>query len=383
MSQGYRLQISSPKTSTGAAKVWEFTPATGNVITIETSLKKDKHRISNLVAKLYDPGWAIFNALPDIAFWDVPVTLYLSQPGNANSVTQLVFEGKATELSAGYPGPDTMTIVAHDRSIDMRRRKLYRTFRNLTSVQIAKKIATTYGFDVEVDLGSVQLRPVVSDIGAELTDWDHMARALAADGLELYHKGRSKIAIRQAASLAYPITFQKLGPLNIKLEPKINHVGTGAGGDKRGPVALATAGTFKAITDPSLTQAATDEKADKRSHRTPAVGAATETGGAHSEDVATRAWTNQVTQLKRRKDTATLTCDALPDIGLHHTANLAGWGGKVDGTWFLEEIKHTITGTEYPMSTLEMKRGPSSAAIKSAGIPLQTGKTVDVITNTK
>src|SRR5215831_17432156 len=138
MAQRYRLEVSSPKTKTGLAKTWEFTPDTENVISIDLELKKDKHRISFCHAKIYDPGWAIFNALPDCAFWDVPVKLFLGQPGNATAVTTLAFEGKVTEYAAGYPCPDTLVIVAHDQTVDMRRQKRYRSFRNLTSIQLAK-----------------------------------------------------------------------------------------------------------------------------------------------------------------------------------------------------------------------------------------------------
>jgi len=367
MAQRYRLEVSAPKTQTGLAKTWEFTPDTENVISIDLELKKDKHRISFCHAKIYDPKWAIFNSLPDCAFSDVPVKLYLGQPGNATALTNLAFEGKVTEYATGYPGPDTLTIVAHDKTIDMRRQKKYRSFRNLTSLQLAQQVTKEYGFDLEISRGAIT--PTLKDFafGAGLSDWAMVARALYADGLEMYTKG-SKIVIRQMASTVYPITFQRGGPLNSKLEVKISHVVDG--GDKRAGPSMEKVGDVEAILS-KFRDEATREKAGDRTHRTPVTGSEMTATGAHSEESGIKNWTNKSAQLRNRKDTATLIVNALPDIGLHHLANLDGWGAKVDGHWTINSIHHMISGQDWSTTILELMRGPSKAADKSAGVSLQ------------
>src|SRR5262245_60629224 len=141
MAQGYRLEITSPQTKTLAERAWAWEPSDERVNSIVVELKKDKHRVNQLVASIYDPGWEIFNQLPDIAFWDIPCRLLMAPIGNPNSVSNLVFDGKVTGYKVGYPGPESFAIVAHDNAIDMRRQKRYRIFKGLTSVQLAKKIA--------------------------------------------------------------------------------------------------------------------------------------------------------------------------------------------------------------------------------------------------
>lgn len=366
MAQAYRLEVSSPTTATNAAKAWSFDATSGNVIHIDVELKREKHRISVLTCRIHDLKWDIFNALPDPAFSNVPVKLYLAPPGNPRSPTVLVFDGKVTSLQAGYPAVSTLTIVAHDKSIDMRKKAVYRTLRNKTSVQLAQEIAKEYGYTVDVDAGSVTVRTTAVEMGAELSDWDHIGRALAADGLYCHMDG-STLRIRQLATKAYPSTFSRDVPPVINLNAQINHVsGPGEGGDTKTPIALENSGTAQAV---SSTKAEADkEAASRRTHRRPVQGADASVEGAHSEDLGSSPWSNKVTGYRHRKDSATLVLTSTPDLTMLHTVPLAGWGAKVDGTWYPSTIKHTITGAEASLTTVSMERAPSASAAKSAGV---------------
>ncbi|HJU22845.1 MAG TPA: hypothetical protein VJ891_10080, partial [Casimicrobiaceae bacterium] len=195
MALAYRLEVAAPSTAATAPKTWSFTPDTGNVASIEAELKKEKQRISVLTAVLNDPKRKIFGALPDPAFANVPVNLFLSKLGNAQSVSSLAFAGKMSSLQWGYPGYDKLTIVAHDSSVTMRMAKKYRLFKNKTSLQVAQAIALEYGFTVDASpLGTVVLQAKATHFGPELSDWNFISRSLAADGLEIYTVG-SKLVV--------------------------------------------------------------------------------------------------------------------------------------------------------------------------------------------
>lgn len=382
MAQAYRLEVAAPKTNTVNEFTQQFTPDTRNVISIQTELKKEKGRISYLTAAIFDPGLAIFSALPDPAFSDIPVRLYLAKPGDPLSISTLVFEGKATSYHMNFPGPETTTIVAHDTSIDARKQKLYRTFHNKTSIQILKAVAKDYGYEVEVgDLGELVPVQRTIDMGAELSDWDHVSRACSVDGLELVHKG-NKVTVRQSVKIAYP-TFRKDQSPVIRLEAQINHIGSGT--PNKQMANLEGEGTAKAIAG-KLSAEAAKTGAKDRTHRTDPQGAPSASSTAdqsqqtaHHEDARAKAWTNKVVQGRRRKDEATLHLTATPDFTMNHVANLEGWGAKIDRTWWPESIKHTITGQDYASTAISLCGSPSGAAIKAAGANLEGEETVKVV----
>ncbi len=368
MPLAYRLEVQSPATSALPPKTWAFTPDTGNVASIEAELKKEKHRISVLTAVLHDPKRKIFGALPDPAFANVPIRLYLSKPGSPQSVSSLAFDGKVTSFQWGYPGYDKLTIVAHDQTVAMRMQKKYRLFKNKSSVQVAQAIALEYGFTVDASsLGAVLVQAKSTHFGPEQSDWDFLCRSLAADGLEVYTAG-SKLVVRQAASLTYATSFQPDLPPVVRFEVAINYVhGSGEGGDKSGSVALESSGTAKAAQG-ALANELARQGASARTHLRPVSAPAATTSGSHAEDPANQGWTNQALHLKRRKDSAVLTCQLLPDVGLQHQASLAGWGAKIDGHWTIDTIKHLLIGADFSSTTLNLRRGTSPGAANSAGI---------------
>jgi len=142
----YRVEIATPTTNTRSAKTWTFTAESNVVQSINITLQKEGKRISTAIVQIADPKsagvyWPLTNSLPDPAFADVPVRIYLAKDGEGQSAAKLVFDGKASSYQMGYPGVSHTTIVAHDRSLDLRLRAVYRTFKNKTSVQVAQAIA--------------------------------------------------------------------------------------------------------------------------------------------------------------------------------------------------------------------------------------------------
>jgi phage protein D len=371
MSRGFRVEIEAPETASTRAKIFVFEPSDEVVTTLSVELKWDHKKVSNAQVELYDKDWVIFNLLPDPAFADIPMRIYMAKAGDQSSISVLIFEGKVTSLQAGFPGPTHVTVAALDKSVDARRQSKYRTFRNKNSVQIAKEIATDYGFTVETvdDVSFIQSREV--DIGAELTDWEHLCRALSSDGLMAVMDGtKLKIALRSSKN--YGSVFQKGEHPVIALEVNVNHVrGSGEGGDVKNNIGWQDGKTIKAVTD-----AASDNvkaKAGKVTHRIP-VRAAYDDQDAHILSMKGSAYANDVARLRRRKDDASLNCYAVPDVTLFDYIELKGWGTKVDGIWFIETIKHGWLGADTPTTTMSLIRSKSHGAADETGKPAWENK---------
>lgn len=375
MSQYYRIEVDQPKTSTRAAQTWKFTPDGERVLRADVNLRRDGKRISFATVELRDPRtdgqiWPLANALPDPAFLDVPMRVFLSKPGEAQAASRLIFDGKATSYQPGWPGPATLTIVGHDRSIDMRAQARYRTLKNKTSVQLAQAIASEYGYTVDVSqLGSIVLTQRLIDMGISgvgrgmFSDWNHIIRALAVDGLELYVKGKV-IAVRKLAQQTYPQTFRPDDGTVISFRPTINHVSSpGAGGQIKGPqpggnkgTALSTTGARKSETDA--------EKADAATHRKTPQGPAANTQGSHTESTGDNS--GKAFQHRKRKDEAELVLWALPDLGLQHVINMGGWGKKFDGAWHIVDMTFPIAGSGPTQQQLRLSREPQGGALSQA-----------------
>lgn len=365
----YRLEISSPVTATNAAKTWTFTPSTNNTISLEIELKKDSQRLSVCTARIYDPQMEIFSALPDCAYNNVPIRVYLSKPANHQDVSHLVFEGKVTAMTSGFPEPTTLQVVGHDKSIDLRRRKRVRLFKGQSSVQIAQTIAAEYGFSVEVAVGTVTLGQTAIDWRPEVSDWDGIATALAADGLELFYDARrNKMVIRQSATATYPITLKRGGPEIVRIECTISHIrGPGQGGDKKMTLDVEATGEVRATTKLAVIESQAVEGASERTHRRPVKGPSTATAGAHSEDGGGSPWTNRITMDRKRKDSLTLTTIPLPDMGLHHLLNVSGFGAKIDGTWNIESIRYPVARDGMRTQVISCVRSSSAGGKKQGG----------------
>lgn len=382
MSQYYRIEIDQPTTSTKAGKNWVWAPDSGIVESADIELHKDGKRLSTLTLTIWDhkegrQWWPIANALPDPAFADVPLRCYLSKPGESGSASKLVFDGKVTSLQPSWPGPSNVTIVASDRSIDMRIKASYKTIKNKTSVQLAQQIASDYGFTVDTsELVGIVLAQRVIDMGTAalgvgpFSDWNHIKRALAVDGLELYMKGKT-VHVRQSAQTVYPTTFRPDDGHVIEFRPTINHIrGPGQGGQSKNPLPGGNKGTLLSEQG-SKAQEASAEKADATTHRNVPQGPSATHTGAHTESTGDN--TNPSVQRRKRKDEAQLLVRALPDIGLQHVINLSGWGAKFDGQWHLATVRHFITGTGPAQTSLSLTSQPSTAGAKSGGVILPGG----------
>src|SRR3990167_3717372 len=179
MAQGFRLEIGIPPPLTTSQGYYiVLTDDSHQVNSIECELRTEGKRISHLTCVITDPGMELFGKLPDPSFANVPVTLYMSSLGNPQSVTHLVFYGKVTSLQVGFPGPEVLTVVAHDLSIDARRQAKARTFKNKTSKQIVDEIIRDYGLSIDTSLlGDVTLVQRAVEIGmtpsdgSALSDW--------------------------------------------------------------------------------------------------------------------------------------------------------------------------------------------------------------------
>lgn len=377
MSQYFRFEIDAPKTSTQAARTFKFTPESEVVLDASINLAKEAKRISNLSVKLRDPRangqvWPLANALPDPAFADVPVRFYLSKPGESQAASKLIFDGKMTSLQPGWPAPSELTIVAHDRSLDMRLQANYRTVKNKTGVQLAQAIASAYGYTVDTSqLGSIVLTQRLIDMGLSgvgrgvVSDWNHLARALAIDGLELYVKGKS-IFVRKSAQTTYPQTFRPDDGVVCTFSPTVNHVGgPGTGGQSKTPVPGGNKGTTTSVTGTAKRE--TDaEKADATTHRTTPQGPSSSMTGAHTEGTGTNA--GPAAQSRKRKDEADLTLWALPDLGLQHTVTMGGWGKKFEGAWHVVSVSFQVAGSGPTVQRLRLSREPQTGALTQAGV---------------
>jgi phage protein D len=352
-----------------------YTHESGVIARIESEESRDKNRVTTLVAELIDPEWELFGKVKDPAFSNVPVKLYLAKAGDTRTNQQLVFDGKATTLAVGYPDRRTFTVTAHDNSIDARRNKAFKTFKGKTSVQVAKSICDQYGFEMDTSQITANLAKLVTrsvDIGLNPrhSDWDHLQRALAADGLVAHVKGK-KLWVTQAPSVVYGTVFYKDRFPVVSLNVTISHVrGPGGGGDvKSSQVFMEDKSTLSAVSGTDAKQAA-KEKATAKTGRTSVAGAATKSGNMPSiEDIDGNKPDYIVNYLRKRKDTAQMVILAAPDLSVLNNIQMRGWGGKVDGTWFAENVKHIIAGGEGgTVTAVSLMRGPSPGAKKGAGL---------------
>lgn len=362
MSSAYKLTVDGKS----------YGPESGVVARIEVEERREKHAITTLVAEFIDPEWKMFGEFKDPAFTEVPVELYLQKAGEARSAQTLCFQGKVTTLAAGYPDRRTLVITAHDKSIDLRRRKTLGLFKNKNAVQVAKAIATSYGFEVDTSqvddlIAGLVLREIDSGITPNLSDWDHLQRALSADGFVAVVRGK-KLHVIRAPSVAYGTTFHRDKYPVISFNVTIQHVrGPGKQGDVRGTVYMEGTGTQRAIRDAQDKKRADKEKADARTPRRPIAGPEKSSSTkSHAEDVKGSDPASVVEQLRKRKDSAQLVIFPAPDLSVLNNVRLADWGAKVDGTWFVESVKHVIAADSSAVTALGLVRGASPGALKGA-----------------
>lgn len=355
----------------------EYTNASGVVARIESEERREKHSITTLTAELLDPEWhaagSAFGKIKDPAFSNVPVKLYLAKAGEARANQVLVFDGKLTTIGVGYPERRSLTLVAHDESIDARRRKSMRVFKGKNAVQVAQAIAREYGFKVDTSqvdelIAGLVVREVDSGITPSLSDWDHLQRSLSADGFVAAVKGKT-IHVTRAPSVAYATTFHRGRFPVISLNVSIQHVrGPGKQGDVRtSNVFFDGASTDKALRGTDAKRG-DKEQAEARTGRRPVGGAAHSSDAkSHAEDMDGSNPKHTVEWLRKRKDSAQLTIYPAPDLSVLNNVRLADFGAKVDGTWFVESVKHTIAGGDAnAVTAVGLVRGASPGALKGA-----------------
>lgn len=379
MVPNFRLELAVPATSVANAFSKIYTQADQAVQSIDVELKKEKGRASFMIVQIRDPSLTAYGQLPDPAFFNVPVKLYIVEPGSSTSTPTIVFDGIVKSLKASWPSYD-IEVVAEDKTIQMRRSAKYRSFKNLTSVQIVQKIASDYGLSVDAsNLGDVQLiarrfslgHPASGDTA--YSDWDHCVRELAADGLTVHYSPKAaKLVVQQLPSNVYPQTFRPGDGKVIELKATINHVhGPGELGGKSNPVALQNAGTDKALQGANATEGTKEQGGDARTHQRPVGGASASSNGAHTEDIKGTRWQNTVTKSRGRKDEATLTLNMTPGIYLTHVIPLAGFAGKIDGNWEVVSVKHSLVPGEGHQSetVVDLARGLSKGGGKQTNLP--------------
>lgn len=355
----------------------EYTHASGVVIKIDCEERREKSAITTLTAELLDPEWhdskSIFAQTKDPAFTEVPVKLYLAKAGESRADQVLVFDGKLTTMAVGYPERRVLTLTAHDKSIDARRKKTLNTFKGKNAVQVAQAIARGYGFTVDTSqvddlIAGLVVREIDNGLTPNLSDWDHLQRALSADGFVAVVRG-TKLHVIRAPSVVYATTMERGKFPVTSLNVTIQHVrGPGKQGDVRGSGAwMDSTGTSRAVKGTDA-KAADKENAPARTGRAPIAGAATKSGGMPSiEDIDGNKPDAVVKYLRQRKDAAQLTLMAAPDLTVLNSVKLKGWGGKVDGTWFVEAVRNSIVGDgSSALTNVSLVRGASDGAKKGA-----------------
>lgn len=350
-----------------------YGPESGVVARIECEERREKNSITTLTAEFIDPEWKMFGEIKDPAFTEVPVELHLQKAGEARAAQTLCFQGKVTTLSVGYPDRRTLIITAHDKSIDMRRRKTLNTFKGKTSVQVASAIARAYDFEMDTSqiadlIPGLVLREVDSGVTPNLTDWDHLQRSLSADGFVAVMR-KNKIHVTRAPSVAYGAMFHKDQFPVISFNVSVQHVrGPGKQGDVHSSVWMEGSGERRAIQGAQDKKRADKEKADSRTPRRPVAGAEHSTSTkSHAEDDKGSNPAATVEQLRKRKDSAQLIIFPAPDLSVLNNVRLADWGAKVDGTWFVESVKHVVEGGDSSAVTaVGLVRGASPGALKGA-----------------
>ena len=364
----FRVEIAAPATAVADAFSVVLTESDNAVQSISVELKKEKGRCSYMTVLLADPEFKFFSRLPDIAFFDVPIKLYALRSGGG-TVPTLVFDGTLTSYHASVGALSTLQLVAHDKTIAARKVSKVRTFSGKTSVQIAQKIASEYGLTIDVSsvsqLATAQ-RAIDFGIAATgekyMSDWDHVVKALAADGLVVFVKG-SKFVVHTASTDVYATTFKPNDGLFWKLDVTINHVrGPGAGGNTKSPATMDHKGTEKAVSGADASEAAKQSGGEGATHRRPVGGPASKTGGAHTEDIDGTKWKNTVTHARNRKDEAVLTTALIPDLYLTNLVALSGFGAKIDRNWEIETIRHDIIPAGASITTTTMHSPTSKGA---------------------
>jgi len=360
----FRLEIDVPKTKMKPATTLVLTSQDRAIASVTCDMRKEEKRdLSFLEIKMRDPLSRALDAIPDPSFADVPMRFYMTEPGRDQPT--LTWEGIVTRLEPSIPEYD-LVIVGHDKSIKMRRNAKIRAFKKMTPVDAAKKIASEYGLESDIDVGDISLKTRAfmmsfPGFGKEsFSDWDFIKAQLSSVGLTSHvHKG--KMYVRQTAVEIFPISFRPGDGRFIGLKASINHVkGPGDNGNVSGTVAFESSGTVKALKGVNAQIAAKQQGGSAKTPRSMLGGA---TGDAQEGNADTSSpYVNLVVKRQGRKDDATLTLNPTPGLYLHHLVDIQGCAAKIDGKWEVMGVKHVLVPESEETTTVLLARGVSKAS---------------------
>ncbi len=366
----YRIEMIVPATKKKEAFSLVFDQRDNRVQSVECELKKDKKKVSFFTCTLADSDGKVITDIPDPAFVDVDLTFSFAPQDK--QTPEEVFSGKVTSLHFQWgAGLSTTTVTAKDKRVMLARKAKVRTYKGQTVRQIVDAVCKEYGITTDWDVGDVNMVARAIEFGIPgfgahaLSDWAFCRRMLASVGLDAtFRKG--KLQIRQLNTETYPITFRPGDGRVISLDATINHVRSPGDLGNVSTTAAFDYGKEKAARGDAAKEAALAKGGEGETFKKPIGGAKHGGTNTHAENHDATQWSNVVTRRRGRKDEATLTVNATPGVFPSMLIPLDGWGGKIDGTWEADDVKHDIFNRT---TTIHMKRGTSSGSASSSGSP--------------
>jgi hypothetical protein len=376
---GFEVVIHVPRTSNyptagQRAKTHRFTNSSGNVIRLETETFFDALRAGHVILELHDPGGELFDELPDPTFQFIRIEVYLTAyAAQQRSGRRRVFDGMMDQLSVSIPGPDKTRIVGYDWSIELRRANCYKVLKNLDGKQLVDRIARDYGLSVTADdFGSLSLSRRELDIGASVSAWEQMNRALAVDGLAILADPTQERVLRvMVAERAIDNVTVKY-PKKLTMGDPIKRLNCSkrwlSGGHNTMFLAKASESRGVAITKvrgSDKTGLPCDERV--RTESLPPGYLENDASKTLAERHYGQLFKNEAEMLRARKDTLTLECVPLADLSILNYIELdTGKGIKIDGDWYPRSVSHLLASGHAPPSTrITATRWPAAVALNT------------------
>jgi uncharacterized protein involved in type VI secretion and phage assembly len=284
-----------------------------------------------------------------------------------------VFDGEITTVEAelgssigGQPAL-TMTVTAHDKSHKMHRKTTTRTFRQMTVVDIARKMAGENGLRVgqmaALQGGAAEERHQVGE-----TDWEYLSRLVRAHGGELDVAAGAMNIIDPsktkgpAAELVYGETLQRF-------RPRVSSLGQVEKVDVRGwdvtkKAALTATGTTKASTT-----------VEDKSVKSVVAGSKALLAVAHvSTQAETKARAEAAAmQLGHERVQGTAVASGDPKLLAGEFVKLSGVGTRFAGTHRIVSAVHVYGARGYVTQLTLGAGGQPLAAVMAGGRSRQFG----------
>ena len=237
-------------------------------------------------------------------------------------------------------GLSTLTVEGMDRSVDMDRRDVQRTWTDTTDSAIATTLFNEYGLAPQVDTTPAAVDSNVYSPQQNATDWAFLKGLAGRNGFDVHVEtisGTPTGVFKRVDTLADP-----QGSLDL---------GYGAlGGTATASVQL-LAGQEVHVTRTVPGTTDTDAASDRGTGHAMAPvslgGATVVRTNAASEVAATDAQTTATAMAERSAFAATLSATLVaPDAPLvraRRTITINGLGGMLSGLWLVKSVTHTIT----------------------------------------